>query len=241
MMTDNTSNPLMEFFLNKRGRSIMKWTHYFDIYHRYLNRFRGQPLDFLEIGVQDGGSAEMWRHYFGAAAKLYGVDIDERCRQLVPSDVELWIGDQGSAEFWQGFQQVHPALDVVLDDGGHRGEQQILSFNTLFPLLREGGVYICEDTHTSYMPAFDGGLRREGTFIEFAKSLMDEVHKWYYASDDEIAASYLANHVYSVAVYDSIVVIEKRRKQPPLALVRGDHTISTAGVTQADYTALRGF
>ena len=32
----------------------------------------------VEIGVQLGGSVEMWREYFGPATRIYGIDINHR-------------------------------------------------------------------------------------------------------------------------------------------------------------------
>ena len=41
--------------------------------------------------------------------------------------------------------------DVILDDGSHVPEHQLLSFNYLFEnCLNDGGVYIIEDIETSY-------------------------------------------------------------------------------------------
>ena len=48
-------------------------------------------------------------------------------------------------------------FDIIIDDGGHTMEQQIASIETLFPALNEGGVYLCEDTHTSYWESTAAG------------------------------------------------------------------------------------
>ena len=73
-------NPLERYFEAHKGRRIHKWMHYFDIYDRHFSKFRGRPVVVLEFGVQYGGSAQMWREYFGPDAKIYGVDIDPRCQ-----------------------------------------------------------------------------------------------------------------------------------------------------------------
>jgi len=69
-------NPLEKYF--RDNRLIHKWMHYFDVYHRHFERFRGQPIVLVEFGVSQGGSLQMWRDYFGDQATIYGVDIDER-------------------------------------------------------------------------------------------------------------------------------------------------------------------
>ena len=119
------------------------------------------------------------------------------------------------------FKSKNPSLDLVLDDGGHTMEQQIVTFQSLFPILSNGGTYVCEDTHTSYFPSHGGGLRKSGTFHEYIKIMMDEMHAWYYAPISTVHSSYLANNLYSISLYDSIIVMEKRRKNAPIALARG--------------------
>jgi hypothetical protein len=83
-------------------------------------------------------------------------------------------------------------------------------------------VYVCEDTHTSYFPPYRGGLKTPGTFHEYVKGLIDDMHAWYYAPLKELsAAAYLAKNLFSIAVFDSIVVMEKRHRDPPFAVTRG--------------------
>lgn len=144
-------NPLLEFFENrKEGRGIWKWNHYFEIYHRHFQRFRGQEVHVLEIGIYSGGSLEMWRDYFGPKAIIYGVDIEPSCRVYANDRTKIFIGDQANRSFWRTFRNEVPALDIVIDDGGHQLEQQIVSTEELFPFLRPGGVYVCEDVLGAY-------------------------------------------------------------------------------------------
>jgi hypothetical protein len=218
---DADPNPLLQDFIANGGRSIHKWVDYFEVYHRAFAPYRGMDITFLEIGVQNGGSLQMWRRYFGPKARIIGMDVDPNCKALEKDGFEIWIGDQADPAFWNTFCEANPRLDVVLDDGGHTMNQQITTFNALFPALRERGCYLCEDTHTSYFPAHGGGLRRPGTFLEYVKSMVDEMHDWYHQPLATLDSAYIANYLYSISVYDSIVVMEKRRKNAPLILARG--------------------
>lgn len=144
------SNPLRAFFDARRdegGPGICKWRHYFEIYDRHLSRFRGQQAHVLEIGVHSGGSLDMWHDYFGAKAFIYGVDIMPECRAYEAPGIKIFIGDQADRSFWRDFRRRVPCLDIVIDDGGHEPEQQIVSLEELLPFLRPGGVYLCEDIH----------------------------------------------------------------------------------------------
>ena len=62
---------LLDFYVNNKNQIIHKWHHYIPLYDRYFSRFRGTNVRFLEIGVSEGGSLQMWRKYFGDQAKKY--------------------------------------------------------------------------------------------------------------------------------------------------------------------------
>jgi hypothetical protein len=139
-------NPLFQYFSeHKEGRGIWKFNHYFESYERHFSRFRGQEVHVMEIGVYSGGSLEMWQNYFGSRARIYGVDIEPRCKAYESESVRVFLGDQADRSFWKRFKQEVPVLDIVIDDGGHTPEQQIVSLEELLPHLRPGGAYLCED------------------------------------------------------------------------------------------------
>jgi len=56
----------------------------------------------------------------------------------------------------------------------------VASFRFLYPRLDRNGVNMVEDLHTAYWDAYGGGLRREGTFIELCKGLIDELNCDYF-------------------------------------------------------------
>ena len=159
--TAAASNPLKAFFDSREtGRGIWKWNHYFDIYHRHFSKFVGGEVNVLEIGVYSGGSLEMWRDYFGPKCRAYGVDIEEACKCYDNEYTEIIVGDQEDRDFWKAFKERVPAIDILIDDGGHQTEQQIVTLEEMLPHLRPGGVYLCEDVHGAYngFSAFMQGL-----------------------------------------------------------------------------------
>jgi 23S rRNA U2552 (ribose-2'-O)-methylase RlmE/FtsJ len=163
------SNPLREYFdSHKEGRGIWKWNHYFDIYHRHFSKFRGREVNILEIGIYSGGSLDMWKHYFGPRSHVYGVDIEPACKAYEDDSVTVFVGDQADRTFWQHVKKQAPAIDIVIDDGGHQAQQQIVTLEELLPHMRPGGVYLCEDVHgafsgfASYMSGFIHNLNECG-------------------------------------------------------------------------------
>ncbi|SSC24651.1 S-adenosyl-L-methionine-dependent methyltransferase, partial [Klenkia terrae] len=209
------SDPLFGFFSSKRtGRVLDKWVHYFPIYTEHFSRFRGRPVRILEIGVYRGGSLDMWRWFFGPDAILVGADIDERAREVSAPDHLVEIGDQTDPEFLRSLAERHGPFDIVIDDGGHTMEQQIVTAETLFPLIADGGVLLTEDCHTSYWDSYQGGVGRAGTFIEWCKAKIDAVNGYHH---DTTVDRVWTDTVDSIAFYDSVVVVKKQQRFAPFA------------------------
>lgn len=161
-------NDLRAFFDGRMtGRGIWKWLHYFEIYERYFNRYRGAEVHILEIGIYSGGSLDMWRHYFGPRARIYGVDIEPACRAYDNEQTRIFIGDQADRSFWRDFRAAVPRLDIVIDDGGHQPEQQAVTLEELLPHLQPAGTYLCEDIHGAF-----------NQFTCFAHGLAQKLNEW---------------------------------------------------------------
>jgi len=218
---DKEKSDLEEYFRNNTGHLINKWQHYFDVYERHLSRFRGQEITILEIGVSQGGSLQMWRNYFGSEAKIYGIDVDPRCKDFEEENVEIFIGSQSDRKFLQGVVRQIPPIDILIDDGGHTMQQQIISFEELFDKVKPKGVYIVEDLHTSYWLKFGGGHRRRGTFIEYSKNFIDYLNAWH-SKQRTLRKNTFTTSVRSLHYYDSMLVIEKDIVSKPYASQTGE-------------------
>ena len=195
-------------FFNARseGAGIFKWDHYFDIYERHFSKFKGKPVNILEVGVYSGGSLEMWRDYFGSASRIYGVDIQPACAAYESSSVKVFIGDQSDRRFWRDFKQQVDSLDIVIDDGSHLPEHQIVTFEELLPHLRPGGIYLCEDI--------------SGVLNSFASYLFGFAHNLNASNESQLnldkeraevtRATALQSAVGSVHIYPYAAVVERR-------------------------------
>ncbi len=209
-------NDLEIYFRQNDKRMIHKWDHYFDIYERHFSRFRNKEIVILEIGVSHGGSLQMWKEYFGVKAKIYGIDIDPKCKDLEEEQVQIFIGSQSDRNFLKEVKSKIPAIDILIDDGGHTMNQQIASFEELFDKVKSNGVYLCEDIHTSYILKFGGGYKRKGTFIEYSKNFIDYLNA-YHSRQKTLEVSSFTKTVDSIHYYDSIVVVEKKTKKKPIS------------------------
>lgn len=200
-----------------------KYDPYFDVYETWFAKFRGRSPRVLEIGVQHGGSANMWLDYFGAGTKVMGVDLDTNCLQHATDDITVVIGDQGDSKFWQQFLTKHPErYDIVIDDGGHRMQEMIQTFMAVSQLIDAGGIYIIEDTHTAYWsdaslypaPHDDFGLYNPNNVLEFTKDAVDVLnldhivpHRGVIQQIDA-STTQLYRNVIGLHYYNSMIVFE---------------------------------
>jgi hypothetical protein len=218
-------NDLEAYFVKNTGNLIHKWQHYFEIYDRHFARYRGTDVHLVEIGIFQGGSLQMWKHYFGPQARIFGVDINPACKQFEEENIRIFIGDQADRLFLRTLAHEIPRIDILIDDGGHTMRQQIATFEELFPHVQPNGIYLCEDIHTSYWRPYGGGYHRRGTFIEYSKEFVDSIHAWHSQQPGRFAVTDFTRSVSGLHFYDSILVIEKSPREKPFDVKTGQPRI----------------
>jgi len=158
------------------GTDKSSQTHdYCNKYEKYLPFKRDDKIKILEIGVLDGSSTRMWKKYY-KNAEIIGIDIEKRCKEHEEDRIVVEIGSQNDLNFLQKIIEKHGPFDFILDDGSHMNSDVIFSFEHLFNSVTSNGVYIVEDSATSYYPDYGGGRDKKGTTMEFFKDLVDEVN-----------------------------------------------------------------
>jgi hypothetical protein len=216
---------LRDIFNEHSGNLIHKLDHYFEIYERYFEKYRDRELVILEIGISHGGSFQIWKKYFGSKVKIYAVDINPDCKKLEEENVTIFIGSQEDKNFLSNLIKQIPAPDLIIDDGGHTMKQQIVTFEALYQHLKEDGVYVCEDTCTSYWYEYGGGLHRKDSFIEYSKKLIDYLYAWH-SESKKFLVNDITRTTNAIHFYDSMVIFEKLRRKAPEHVFKGEKTIA---------------
>ncbi len=183
-----------------------KHTTYFNIYDDLFSKYRGEKITFVEIGVLGGGSLFMWRDFFGEEARIIGIDLNPSAKKWEKDGFEIFIGSQSDTNFWNNFTSQVKGIDIVLDDGGHTYEQQIITAESLLPFINDGGLLVVEDTHTSYMSR-NFGLKRY-SFMEYVKRLVDRINFRFGGFNNKSAES----RIWSIQIYESIVAFHINKK-----------------------------
>lgn len=211
-----SDDPLLDIISAGLDHSIHKWVHYLPLYHKHFEKYRklASPTNkvvILEIGVEKGGSLDLWNEYFGREnCIIYGVDIDPGCAAFHRDNITIFIGDQGDKNFLIELKSKTLRPDILIDDGGHTMVQQILTFETMFDHVKPGGIFLCEDTHTSYWPLYGGGYKLSSTFMEYSKNLTDSLNGYHHNNLDNITL-----HCSGMHFYDSMVFFDKSPNPMP--------------------------
>lgn len=173
-----SNNSLHQLYAEHTGKVSDKWSLYLSEYDRLFKDYRDKPIRLLEIGIQNGGSLEIWSKFFNNASVLIGCDINPDCKLLNYDDsrIEIIIGDANSAEVCERLSQLSPQFDIIIDDGSHLSRDIIKSFALYFPTIVDGGIYIVEDLHCSYWVNLEGGLFDPYSSISFFKRLADVIN-----------------------------------------------------------------
>lgn len=207
------------------GRYSVKFSSYFPVYERTLERFVGKGITFVEVGVGDGGSLLMWKEYF-ENARIIGVDCNPDAKQLTQLGLEIFIGDQASEAFWDTFYSQVGPVDVLIDDGGHLNEQQIVTVTRALGHVRDGGLILVEDVHTSYQSEYSNPAR--SSFVNFAKYLVDCVNSRSPGVDRKGPYRHVIS---SIEFHESIVVIHVDRSRASAPVLFAESGVEAAPTT----------
>lgn len=166
---------LLTRYREHTGKISDKWSIYLDIYQQLFLPYTSKPVTLLEIGIQNGGSLEIWSRHFPHGTRFVGCDINPNCANLVYDDarISLIVADANSDVAEHAIAELSQEYDIVIDDGSHTSRDIVHSFMRYFKRVKEGGIFLAEDLHCSYWKEFDGGLFDPQSSISFFKRLVD--------------------------------------------------------------------
>ena len=199
-----SNSRLFEIYKNLDQESL-KCISYFQAYEEMFSKFVGKEIVFVEIGVLHGGSLFMWKEYFGSKAKIIGIDLNPKAKQLEKYGFDIFIGNQADLNFWKKFYEKVGKIDILLDDGGHDNDQQIITLTESIPFINNGGIIVTEDTHASYLKKH--GNPSMHSFINYSKHLVDVVNSRFPGTKIKTKNKF-RKKLFSVIFYESIVAFK---------------------------------
>lgn len=186
-------------------------------YQFHFSRFKYKKFKMLEIGVgghdnpfAGGPSLRMWKRFF-PFAQIYALDIFDKSF-FQENRVRIFQGSQVDKVFLEKMLQETGELDIIIDDGSHVNEHVIETFKILFPKLKHGGIYVVEDSQTSYHEGYFGGDNKNfnnlKTSMGFFKSLVDGLNSEDYGIEG-YERNYYDKNIISIHFYHSLIFIYK--------------------------------
>jgi hypothetical protein len=200
-----------------------KWGAHFytPVYHQLFAHLRDKPIRLLEIGIGGyqfarlgGASLAMWADYF-PNAHILGVDVFAKTLELGPR-VAVRQGSQDDAAFLSRMSAEHGPFDIVIDDGSHHPAHVTASFNILFPLLVDGGLYVIEDVQSTFWPQFGGSPLDGGGTMRLAREILEHLHHAeVQVVQPDRQVTDLARSIRSFRAWHNIFVVEKGDNTEP--------------------------
>lgn len=205
----NSKLRLFQIF-KKLGYVSLKCDTYFQTYEDLFGKYTNKNITFVEIGVLHGGSLFMWREYFGPKARIIGIDLNPKALELEKQGFEIFIGSQSDKKFWKDFYSKVGSIDILLDDGGHSNDQQIVTLAESLDNINDGGLLVTEDVHTSYFKKF--GNPSKFSFINYSKYLIDVINSRFIETKIK-TTNIFRKKIYSITHFNSIVAIKVDSKK----------------------------
>lgn len=141
---------------------------------------------------------------------IYGLDIHDK-KAFEEDRIKIFQGSQDDEVLLRRIVGLSGGFDIVIDDGSHINTHVIKSFEILFPLLRDKGIYVVEDTQTSYLPAFGGSsqtLDASETTMGYFKRLVDGLN-YEECTHPGYQPSYFDQHIVGIHFYHNLIVVLK--------------------------------
>ncbi len=199
---------------------------YLQHYQKHFRPYKFKNIKLLEIGVggyehhdYGGHSLRMWKSYFWHG-KIHALDIYDKSA-LQENRIKIFKGSQVDLKFLDKTITEIGDLDIIIDDGSHINEHVITTFKHLFPKLKSGGIYVIEDTQTSYWKDKGGdsdNMNNPETMMSFFKSLTDGLnHKEYVKPGYE--PTYFDENIIAIHFYHNLIFIYKGQNDEPSNLI----------------------
>ncbi len=189
---------------------------YTPVYSHWFSDLRFKSVRLLEIGIggyaksrMGGNSLRMWKSYFPNGI-ITGIDIYDKT-DLAENRIRIYTGNQADADFLNRVSDAEGPFDIIIDDGSHMQSHVIKSFVTLFPLMSSGGIYVIEDTQTSYWPKFEGSTKEMDTVDSSMNYFINRIHhvnksEWI---KEDLQKEYPAVGIASISFYHNLIFITK--------------------------------
>jgi hypothetical protein len=221
----NNLNKLARIYKTDKGGEHLYTQHYMT----HFKKYRLKRINLLESGVGGeeypklgGASLRLWKRFF-PFGNIFAIDIYDKCLHE-ENRIKIFKGDQNDKLFLMDLVKKIPKLDIIIDDGSHINKHVIETFKILFPYIKLGGLYVIEDTQTSYWPDFGGDsidLNNSDTIMNYFKKLTDCLNYREFLNAD-YQPTFLDKNIVSIHFYHNLIFIYKGENEEESNMVKNN-------------------
>lgn len=153
------------------------WRHNYTLwYDNHIGHWQkgGHTKRILELGVRCGMSLLLWHDAFPHSL-IYGLDTNPELSEEIlkgRKHIKVYKGNQKDVKLLKRIAEESGPFNVVIDDASHKPKNQRVSFNTLWPHLTKGGVYVIEDLQSNYRKKY-----KADSIVPEIKALIDNIYE----------------------------------------------------------------
>jgi hypothetical protein len=213
---------LLQIYDAHDGYVCDSWSGTLTHYDKTFQGLRNAPIRLLQVGIQNGGSLEVWGKYFSLGRMILGCDADEKCvaLQFADSRIKVIWADAASPYAKTKIMQVCGQFDVIIDNSTAKARDSIAVFLQYFPNLVEDGIYVVEGLAR---PSFD--MVNDTSAFAFFRLLCDVIQRPNWADQSDVQSRFAMfesdydiglaafNSVQSVEFYNSLIILRKGSAQ----------------------------
>lgn len=125
-------------------------------YEKHFAPMRHEPVVVIESGLggyeypdRGGAGINTLRAYF-SKARIHGFDIYPKPVAENKTRGNIYVGSQDDESFIYGMIAETGRPDIFIDDASHVNPLTLRTFEIVYPLLNDGGLYCIEDLETSW-------------------------------------------------------------------------------------------
>lgn len=150
---------LMDKYGSDKGTVFGGGHSYSEYYNDIFIKYKTPKI--LEIGILNGADVSAISDFYNGECEIYGIDIDQNCRRFENTikNFHFIMLDQSKRDELADFSNsgiAKEGFDIIIDDGSHNWFDQMLTLSYLNKCVKNNGIYILEDLHTSMPWFYDG-------------------------------------------------------------------------------------
>jgi hypothetical protein len=173
--------------------------NYTTLYYKMFKDMRDKKINIFELGLgtnntdipsnmgsygKPGASLKGWKEFF-INSDVFGADIDKRIL-FDEERIKTFYCDQKNVmeikNMWNNDILKNILFDIIIEDGLHEFDANLIFLENSLHKIKEGGVYICEDLKLKTVELFKKeipNLQKKYSNFDFEVVILENINNKY--------------------------------------------------------------